>query len=1100
VKAAADAFMPMLPPLLNGLASIGAAFAQLGIATAPGWQTFFDTFASTMTQLGPQIVGIGPALNTFLVGLSQAFSQLMAQVGPQLPQIFQGLADAFVALLPQIGPLVSMFLELIQSVGPQLPKFFGAVTSLIQEMLPFWPIIIGFVRNFVSALTWFLEAGGTVIGWFTKFLEGVRNVVTQIPQGLAGIGDAIGNFFAGLPGRALQAGKNLIGGLVDGITSGLGSVGGAAKDVVEAIAKWFQSSPAKVGPFSGSGYTMIRGQRMVTDMAAGMSSAQPAIEAAAASTAGAASGALSTAGGAPSPGGADTAGGALLPDNIAAADTGVLTAYLRHEFSDTNGLKGLAKDLGNMLKVAQDGFDLLNTHAVQPLFQALGMLPGAKAQGFRKMTHAEISAQQQDQLVKQAGGDGKKHSWTDVLGGTAGAGGGAAVPLGLSASSSKEDIQKAIIAAGRGRGMDDASIKTALAVADAESGFNPTISGGVQGSAGAVSGLFQQSPSSGWGTMDQVNDPNHAINAFYDAYAKQLAQNPDNPQLAAVLTQNPQLGSGAQGSDYWNAVGAKLGDANSILTAYGKGVTGPSWQQLTGSTAIPGMASLTAAAGGGGQEYGLPAGTNTGGYGTGTAATFPAWVMDMAAQFNVKPSTYAGHQETDRSAKEPAGYAPNPNHENRGIDWSGSVGDMQRFAEFLSANAPNMPGLEQIIWQNPETMQKIGLGGRGNPTTGYYPDTGDGSYQEHQNHVHTRQSSALLPTGPTPLSAQTGVGDSVASQALNAGLILPSGKSLDSLTDNTAKSATANDKLLQSYLQGNPALASQITAAQAPGASDATVMDSLTGINKNITDLKTQDPVGNKNTIDALQSQQSKIAQQQGFTQAPNGLQQAQSIAGGASGAITGVFQSIQSGLDALTATQDITDRLVYGVRNTEDVNKLIDDFQKYITFAADVVSTVGSIMSTAGSFTGGADFGGTSAAGSILSLISGVMQGVNAAIDFGQQVYELTMGYVGKFMSVLTGLGGGTDLMGNVGFLLNKSTGQLISYSQDNPAKQDVMNGSSFLNALYGYGGGNTNPQVSQQLNVYAGPGQSPAAMMNETMWLVNTQGTTGALAPANF
>jgi hypothetical protein len=212
------------------------------------------------------------------------------------------------------------------------------------------------------------------------------------------------------------------------------------------------------------------------------------------------------------------------------------------------------------------------------------------------------------------------------------------------------------------------------------------------------------------------------------------------------------------------------------------------------------------------------------------------------------------------------------------------------------------------------------------------------------------------------------------------------------------------------------------------------------------------------------------------------------------------VFKAISSGLDALTATQDIADRLVYGVRNTEDINKIIDDVQKYITYAADILSAAGSITSMVGSFTGGSDFGGTSAAGSMLSMIAGVMQGVNAAIDFGQQVYEITMGYVGKFMSVLTGLGG-TDLMGNVGFLLNKNTGQLLSYSHDNPEAKNAANVPSWMNSWYDYNGkGNPNPQVNQQLNVYAGPGQSPAAMMNETMWLVNTQGTTGALQPANF
>ncbi len=1082
MREATDAFLPMLGPLLDGLVSIGSAFVQLGIATAPGWQVFFDTFAQTMAQLAPQIVSIAPALNTFLVGLAGAFAQLMAQVGPQLPQMFQMMADAFVALLPQIGPLVDMFMQLALQVGPQLPKFFEAVTRLIEASLPYWPVIIGFVRNFVSILTWFIESGASVIEWFTRFLVGVDNFISKVPDGLSEIGDAIERFFAGLPGKALDAGKNLIGGLVDGITSGLGSVGGATRSVVEAIAEFFQSSPAKRGPFSGSGYTLIRGRQMITDMAAGMSSARPALEAAAMSTAAAASSGLS---GAPSPGGRDTAGSALLPDNIAGADTSVLTEYLRHQFSDARGLKGLARDFGNMMEVVQGGFNFLNTNVMGPVFQALGMLPGANETGWRKMSPSDLAARQQQESERKSLEESKKQtpSWSDVLGPGASAGTPAldgSVPL----------VQKPD---GTWTSPNPA---WAHLIERESSGINQVQSPStvdVNTGGNEAEGIFQITPKT-WAAHGGTDFADNPLAASVQEQAAVAAR---------ILRGNPtgsDWGAGLPGRESAEELMAGLTGAPPA------GAPPPSWADVLGSTTVPAAGAQPSG------TYGLPAGTDTGGYGTGNADTFPPWVIALAERFGVKASTYSDHQESDRGE---AGYAPNPNNLNRGIDWSApmnaeGIASMQRLAEYLQSIAPNTPGLEQIIWENPTTGQRVGMGGAGNLDPSYYPDS---TYLDHQNHVHTRQSTPLpLPGGvgnsvtgvvPASLIPKQGVGSSAAA-GINSGLILPSGRSLDELTDTSAKSLSVNEQLLQAYLGGNPALAGQLAAAQAPGAADETVLGALSGLSTTITDLTAQDPVGNKNTIDALRSQQNQLAQQQGFEQQPNAMQQAQSIAGGAAGAITGVFKSISSGLDALGATQDIADRLVYGVRNTEDVNKIIDNVQKYITFAADIVSTVGSILSTAGSFTGGSDMGGTSAAGSMLSLISGVMQGVNAAIDFGQQVYQITMSYVGKFISSLTaGLGGGFDMMGNVGFMLNTKTGQLVSYSQDKPEKQNQMNIPSFLQGLYGYGkynDQNSNQPVQQQLNIFAGPGQSPAQVANETMWLVNTQGTTGALAPANF
>lgn len=154
---------------------------------------------------------------------------------------------------------------------------------------------------------------------------------------------------------------------------------------------------------------------------------------------------------------------------------------------------------------------------------------------------------------------------------------------------------------------------------------------------------------------------------------------------------------------------------------------------------------------GGGIPYGLPAGSNSGGYG-GSGVQFPDWVNALGAAFGVKPSTYGGHQEGDRQE---AGFAPNPNHLNRGIDWSGSVENMQRFAEYVSS----VPGMEQVIWQNPGTGQRIGIaGGRDVSGTGYYA----GDYSGHQNHVHTRQATSIpLPGGMMPAGFGGSAGDVV---------------------------------------------------------------------------------------------------------------------------------------------------------------------------------------------------------------------------------------------------------------------------------------------------------------------------------------------------
>ncbi|WP_287015475.1 phage tail tape measure protein [Gordonia sp. (in: high G+C Gram-positive bacteria)] len=147
-------------------------------------------------------------------------------------------------------------------------------------------------------------------------------------------------------------------------------------------------------------------------------------------------------------------------------------------------------------------------------------------------------------------------------------------------------------------------------------------------------------------------------------------------------------------------------------------------------------------AGGGPIGYGLPAGSGGG-------ADFPDWIDAMGAQYGVTPSTYAGHQESNRNE---AGYAPNPQGLNRGIDWSGSVGQMQAFAEAMMAAAPGDPSIEQVIWMNPQTGQKLGWHGRSPDTDGSYYAA---DYGAHTDHVHTRFSAQV--GAQTPVSGVPGV-------------------------------------------------------------------------------------------------------------------------------------------------------------------------------------------------------------------------------------------------------------------------------------------------------------------------------------------------------
>jgi len=136
-------------------------------------------------------------------------------------------------------------------------------------------------------------------------------------------------------------------------------------------------------------------------------------------------------------------------------------------------------------------------------------------------------------------------------------------------------------------------------------------------------------------------------------------------------------------------------------------------------------------------NYGLPKGTSI----TYGSAGFPPWVYELAQAFGLQASTYPGHQEGSRAE---TGFAPNPAQLNRGIDWSGPVDNMQRFADYLLSVRW---ALEQVIFENAKTGKRTGVAGGDNVSaTSYYAS----DYAGHRDHVHTRQSRPIpLPGGTT---------------------------------------------------------------------------------------------------------------------------------------------------------------------------------------------------------------------------------------------------------------------------------------------------------------------------------------------------------------
>lgn len=398
---------------------------------------------------------------------------------------------------------------------------------------------------------------------------------------------------------------------------------------------------------------------------------------------------------------------------------------------------------------------------------------------------------------------------------------------------------------------------------------------------------------------------------------------------------------------------------------------------------------------------------------------------------------------------------------------------------------------------------KRGKGGEGDLRVGWY-DNGGGAYG------HT---AATLPSGMNfESSGPTGSAFKYGANALGAnasmftdhmylpGSMIVAGSGIptpglipeaQTMVDDVAKQQlSVQEQQLEVLKAQNPLLQQALDVAKNPADySESQVIDSLNTISAESANQRQLNTAEGRFRADALDSATSKAASDKGLTQGASPVDQAANIAGGAFTVASDIIGLIQATLESISAAKEISGKLVAGVQNTEDIFKMVDNVQVFIDTAAKAAQAVGNAAGVAAGMSGGADMGISSGIAAVAGMIAGGLQATNAAIDIGQEIYRIVGKYAGGVLSTLAGAGQGA-LLGDVKFMLDKNTGQLVSQTAANPQDQRRLNVPDWLNWAYDYRGDAWQAGVQAQLNVYAGPGQSVHDTMNETMWLVNAGG----------
>lgn len=258
----------LIPAITNILSALPGALVTFITALGPQLATGLSTIVPQMMTAGAQM------LQSLSAGLVQGIPNFLAQALPMILQfttslranfssivdagidlllnLAQGIANGLPTLIEYVPTIISNIAGLINDNAPKILQagiqiivtlvkgLINAIPTIIANI----PQIIGAIVDTITAFNW-INLGATIIKTLGSGLLSMANGLKGFMEStLSGAID----YLKSLPKQALQWGKDMLDGFIQGIVGSVGGVINAVKDVGSAIASYLHFSRPDVGP------------------------------------------------------------------------------------------------------------------------------------------------------------------------------------------------------------------------------------------------------------------------------------------------------------------------------------------------------------------------------------------------------------------------------------------------------------------------------------------------------------------------------------------------------------------------------------------------------------------------------------------------------------------------------------------------------------------------------------------------------------------------------------------------------------------------------------------------------------------------------------
>lgn len=261
--------LPALKPLMSALQNLGNAIMPIITAAiqtiAPVLSTIVSNIGQTMsviaTAVTPVINNIAALIQTVLPVIQSAFQSWGSAIQGVINAVFPFIQTIVTSVMNVVNAIISTVLA---AINGDWSGVWNGIQSIVSSVWNGIQSIVSGAINAVSGVISSVLSG--ISGIFSSVWNGIKGAVSSAWSGItsavsSGVSSMM-NFITSIPSRImgvfsgagswlLSAGKNIIQGLINGITNAIGGAISAVKDAVGGIIDGAKSllgiaSPSKV--------------------------------------------------------------------------------------------------------------------------------------------------------------------------------------------------------------------------------------------------------------------------------------------------------------------------------------------------------------------------------------------------------------------------------------------------------------------------------------------------------------------------------------------------------------------------------------------------------------------------------------------------------------------------------------------------------------------------------------------------------------------------------------------------------------------------------------------------------------------------------------